>query len=121
MRSLRPMCGMSRKDRCKNSDVRQRCGLKEDVVTKAERSRYVAVVWPSGKDKKSGLTKQIYRVNVCDVKSRQGSTFSHRSLSLSSHRRLRPLSTLTCARPTWTIQGPSLVKIENLVQQQTVQ
>ncbi|GBP43973.1 hypothetical protein EVAR_27141_1 [Eumeta japonica] len=31
------MCGVSRKDRCRNSDVRARCGLKEDVVTRAER------------------------------------------------------------------------------------
>ncbi|GBP76987.1 Glutathione S-transferase [Eumeta japonica] len=31
-RSLRSMCGMSRKDRCRNSDVRQRCALKEDVT-----------------------------------------------------------------------------------------
>ncbi|GBP76936.1 hypothetical protein EVAR_53818_1 [Eumeta japonica] len=28
---------MSRKDRCRNSDVRERCGLKEDVVTRVER------------------------------------------------------------------------------------
>ncbi|GBP21250.1 hypothetical protein EVAR_84377_1 [Eumeta japonica] len=29
MRSLRSTCGVSRKDRCGNSDVRERCGLKE--------------------------------------------------------------------------------------------
>ncbi|GBP52870.1 hypothetical protein EVAR_39034_1 [Eumeta japonica] len=34
MRSLRSMCGGSLKDRCRNSDVRERCGMKEDVVTR---------------------------------------------------------------------------------------
>ncbi|GBP81485.1 hypothetical protein EVAR_86166_1 [Eumeta japonica] len=37
MRSLRSMCGVSWKDRCRNSDVRERCDLKEDVVTRVER------------------------------------------------------------------------------------
>ncbi|GBP38275.1 hypothetical protein EVAR_29219_1 [Eumeta japonica] len=37
MRSLRSICGVSRKDRRKNSDLRERCGLKEDVVTRVER------------------------------------------------------------------------------------
>ncbi|GBP29758.1 hypothetical protein EVAR_94598_1 [Eumeta japonica] len=37
MRSLRSMCGVSRKDRCRDSDVRERCGVKEDVVTGVER------------------------------------------------------------------------------------
>ncbi|GBP35741.1 Putative uncharacterized protein FLJ37770 [Eumeta japonica] len=38
MRSLRSMCGVSRKDRCRNSDVRERRGLKEDVVIGVERA-----------------------------------------------------------------------------------
>ncbi|GBP36511.1 hypothetical protein EVAR_8344_1 [Eumeta japonica] len=37
MRSLRSMCGLTQKDRCRNSDVRERCGLKKDVVTRVER------------------------------------------------------------------------------------
>ncbi|GBP05350.1 hypothetical protein EVAR_76777_1 [Eumeta japonica] len=37
MQSLRSMCGVSRKDRCRNRDVRERCGLKKDVVTREER------------------------------------------------------------------------------------
>ncbi|GBP46351.1 hypothetical protein EVAR_39729_1 [Eumeta japonica] len=37
MRSLRSMCAVSRKDRRRNSDVIERCGLKEDVVTRVER------------------------------------------------------------------------------------
>ncbi|GBP12988.1 hypothetical protein EVAR_79324_1 [Eumeta japonica] len=37
MRSLRSMYyGVSRKGRCRDSDVGERCGLKEDVVTKVE-------------------------------------------------------------------------------------
>ncbi|GBP17756.1 hypothetical protein EVAR_102614_1 [Eumeta japonica] len=36
MRSLRRMCGVSRKKRCRNSDVRW-CDLKEDEVTRVER------------------------------------------------------------------------------------
>ncbi|GBP54495.1 Outer dense fiber protein 3-like protein 2 [Eumeta japonica] len=37
MRSLRSRYGVSRKDRCRNSDVTERCGLKEHVVTRVER------------------------------------------------------------------------------------
>ncbi|GBP73243.1 hypothetical protein EVAR_55009_1 [Eumeta japonica] len=37
MQSLRSM-GESRKDRYRNSDVRERCGLKVDVVTRVERA-----------------------------------------------------------------------------------
>ncbi|GBP03658.1 hypothetical protein EVAR_2411_1 [Eumeta japonica] len=33
MRSLRSICGVSQKDRCRNSYVRKRCGLKEDAGT----------------------------------------------------------------------------------------
>ncbi|GBP29664.1 hypothetical protein EVAR_79213_1 [Eumeta japonica] len=29
------VCAVSRKDKCRNSDVRERCGLKEDVVARA--------------------------------------------------------------------------------------
>ncbi|GBP77516.1 hypothetical protein EVAR_98969_1 [Eumeta japonica] len=67
MRSLRSMCGMSHKDRCRNSDVRERCGLKEDVVARAERGM---LRWFGHLERvnESRLTKQIYRVNVCDGK-----------------------------------------------------
>ncbi|GBP70363.1 hypothetical protein EVAR_51686_1 [Eumeta japonica] len=37
MWSLRSMCAVFQKDRCRDSDVRERCGLKEDVVTRVER------------------------------------------------------------------------------------
>ncbi|GBP79902.1 hypothetical protein EVAR_63339_1 [Eumeta japonica] len=36
--SLHSMCGVSQKDRCRNSDIREQCDLKEDVVTRVERS-----------------------------------------------------------------------------------
>ncbi|GBP61917.1 hypothetical protein EVAR_41732_1 [Eumeta japonica] len=38
MRPLRSTCGVSRKDSCRNSDVRKRFGFKEDVVTRVERA-----------------------------------------------------------------------------------
>ncbi|GBP28992.1 hypothetical protein EVAR_83892_1 [Eumeta japonica] len=37
MQLLPSMCGVSRKDRCRNSDVRERCGLRKDVVSRVER------------------------------------------------------------------------------------
>ncbi|GBP04999.1 hypothetical protein EVAR_3354_1 [Eumeta japonica] len=39
MRSLRSMYEVTRKDRCRDSDGRERCGLKEDVVTRVDRGR----------------------------------------------------------------------------------
>ncbi|GBP10868.1 hypothetical protein EVAR_5449_1 [Eumeta japonica] len=37
MQFLRNICGVSLKDRCKNSDLRKQCGLKEDIVTRVEK------------------------------------------------------------------------------------
>ncbi|GBP28759.1 hypothetical protein EVAR_19801_1 [Eumeta japonica] len=37
MQSLPSMYGVSRKDKCTNSDVRERCGLNENVVTRVKR------------------------------------------------------------------------------------
>ncbi|GBP22099.1 hypothetical protein EVAR_94139_1 [Eumeta japonica] len=34
LRVLRNICGVSLKNRCGNSDLRERCGLKADVVTR---------------------------------------------------------------------------------------
>ncbi|GBP40104.1 hypothetical protein EVAR_33680_1 [Eumeta japonica] len=36
MRLLRSMCGVSWKDRCRNSNIRERYGLEEGVVTRIE-------------------------------------------------------------------------------------
>ncbi|GBP82831.1 hypothetical protein EVAR_56130_1 [Eumeta japonica] len=65
MRSLRNMCKGSRQDRCRKSDVRERCGLKEDVVARAERGM---LRWFShlGRMNGSRLTKQICRGNLYD-------------------------------------------------------
>ncbi|GBP80463.1 hypothetical protein EVAR_12667_1 [Eumeta japonica] len=41
IQSLHHTCGVSQKDRCRNSDVRERCGLKKDIVIKVERDYYV--------------------------------------------------------------------------------
>ncbi|GBP44325.1 hypothetical protein EVAR_31218_1 [Eumeta japonica] len=35
--SLRNICGLFRKDICRNSDIRERCGLKKDVAIRVER------------------------------------------------------------------------------------
>ncbi|GBP77759.1 hypothetical protein EVAR_98452_1 [Eumeta japonica] len=35
--SLRSQCGVSREDRCRDSNVRERCSLQEDVVIRVER------------------------------------------------------------------------------------
>ncbi|GBP84215.1 hypothetical protein EVAR_62231_1 [Eumeta japonica] len=65
MRSLRSMCGVSRKDRYGNSGVIERCGLKKDVVTKVERGR---LRWFGHLERMSEgkLTKQIYRTKMCN-------------------------------------------------------
>ncbi|GBP24797.1 hypothetical protein EVAR_14130_1 [Eumeta japonica] len=47
MRPPYGVCGVPLNDRCGN-DVREGCGLNPDVVTGLK--RYVAAVWPSGKD-----------------------------------------------------------------------
>ncbi|GBP91767.1 Tyrosine-protein kinase Abl [Eumeta japonica] len=52
-------CGVSRKDRCRNSDVREQW-WKEDVVTRVERSMLLERM------NESRLTKQIYRANVME-------------------------------------------------------
>ncbi|GBP42315.1 Organic cation transporter protein [Eumeta japonica] len=42
MQSLCSMCGVSRKDIWRNSDIRKRCGLKKDVVMRVERGNHKA-------------------------------------------------------------------------------
>ncbi|GBP30976.1 hypothetical protein EVAR_81874_1 [Eumeta japonica] len=67
MRSLRYMYGMFLKDTCRNSDVRERCGLKKDVVTTIEKGmlRWFGYL---KRMNESSLTKQIYRSDLCDGK-----------------------------------------------------
>ncbi|GBP42931.1 hypothetical protein EVAR_87311_1 [Eumeta japonica] len=71
MRSLRNKSGVSRKYRCRNSDVRERCGLKEYVVTKLERGMLRWFDRLTRMDE-SRLTKQIYGENVRDGKVGKG-------------------------------------------------
>ncbi|GBP74848.1 hypothetical protein EVAR_55346_1 [Eumeta japonica] len=61
------ICEVSRKDRCRNSDVRERCGSKEDVVTRVERG---TLRWFGRLERMNGSrrTQQIYRANACDEK-----------------------------------------------------
>ncbi|GBP20992.1 hypothetical protein EVAR_9566_1 [Eumeta japonica] len=72
MRSLYSMCGVSRKDKCRNCDDREGgCALMEDVVTKVEKG---VLRWFGHLERmnESGLSKQIYRANVCDGKVGKG-------------------------------------------------
>ncbi|GBP62830.1 hypothetical protein EVAR_44684_1 [Eumeta japonica] len=71
MRSLHSMCGVSRKDKCRNSDIRKRCGLKEDVVTGVDKC---ILRWFGHLERINGnsLSKQICRVNVCGGKVGKG-------------------------------------------------
>ncbi|GBP22613.1 hypothetical protein EVAR_13893_1 [Eumeta japonica] len=59
------MCGMPLKDRCRNSNVREHCGLEKDVVNRVEKS---VLRWLGHLErmKERKLTKQIYRANVCE-------------------------------------------------------
>ncbi|GBP05451.1 hypothetical protein EVAR_2978_1 [Eumeta japonica] len=58
-------------DRCRNSDVRERCDLKEDVVTRVERSM---LRWFGRRERmnESRLTKEMYRANVYNGKVGKG-------------------------------------------------
>ncbi|GBP21317.1 hypothetical protein EVAR_11713_1 [Eumeta japonica] len=71
MQFLRSICGVSLKDRCTNSDIRERCGLKEDVATREERDmlrcfRHIEMM------NENRLKKQIYKVNVYDGRVGKG-------------------------------------------------
>ncbi|GBP46523.1 hypothetical protein EVAR_45943_1 [Eumeta japonica] len=70
MRSLRSVavCGVSV---CRNRNVRERCGLKEDVITGVER-RMLRCIGHLKMMNESRPTKQIYRMNVCDGKVGKG-------------------------------------------------
>ncbi|GBP42051.1 hypothetical protein EVAR_29406_1 [Eumeta japonica] len=65
------MNGETRKDRCRNSDVRERCVLKENEVTKVERGM---LRWFGHLERmnKNRLTEQIYRANASDGKVDKG-------------------------------------------------
>lgn len=63
MRSLRSMCGLTLKDRVRNSMIRKHCGLKEDVVTKIDKGR---LRWFGHMERMNEcrVAKGIYRAKV---------------------------------------------------------
>ncbi|GBP47653.1 hypothetical protein EVAR_40049_1 [Eumeta japonica] len=71
MPSLHSVCGGSRKNRCRNSEVRERRVLKEVVVIRVERSM---LRWFGHLERmyEIRLTKQIYTANVRDGKVGKG-------------------------------------------------
>ncbi|GBO99164.1 hypothetical protein EVAR_472_1 [Eumeta japonica] len=60
------MCGVSQKERCRNSDVRQRCGLKKDVLTRVERG--MVRFGHQERMNENRLIKEIYSA-MCAMKS----------------------------------------------------
>uniref|UniRef100_A0A2H1WZZ7 SFRICE_022573 n=1 Tax=Spodoptera frugiperda TaxID=7108 RepID=A0A2H1WZZ7_SPOFR len=63
MRALRSMCGVKLSDRVKNSVVREKCGLKDDVVTRIERGmlRWFGHVERMDENR---FTKEVYKANM---------------------------------------------------------
>ncbi|GBP18497.1 hypothetical protein EVAR_12958_1 [Eumeta japonica] len=57
----------SQKDTCRNNDVKEQCGLNDDLVTRAER---VMLQWFGHLERmnESRLIKHIFRAHVCDRK-----------------------------------------------------
>ncbi|GBP79791.1 hypothetical protein EVAR_99314_1 [Eumeta japonica] len=71
MRSLRSTCGVSLKGRCRNSDVKERCGLKKDAAIRVEEG----VSWwycHTERTNKSRIAKQVYKANGCDGRAGRG-------------------------------------------------
>ncbi|GBP10969.1 hypothetical protein EVAR_5525_1 [Eumeta japonica] len=64
---MRSTCGVSRNVICRYSDVKERYGLKEDVVTKLERGM-LRRFGHLEKMNENRHTKEMYRANVCDGK-----------------------------------------------------
>ncbi|GBP50227.1 hypothetical protein EVAR_88062_1 [Eumeta japonica] len=66
------MCGVVLKNRgCRNSGIREWCGLKEGVLTRVEKGKllyFVHLRWMN----EGRLTEQMYRANVCDGKAGEG-------------------------------------------------
>jgi exonuclease III len=63
MRSLRSMCGVRLIDRVRNVEIRRRCGLKDDVVTRIERGM---LRWFGHVERMSDerMTKKIWKTGV---------------------------------------------------------
>ncbi|GBP85517.1 hypothetical protein EVAR_45059_1 [Eumeta japonica] len=92
MRSPGSVCGVSQKDRCRNSDVRQQCGMKEDVVTRVGK-RYLAVVLRHG-----SKTRMFLAISKATIKLAQPGAVQKAQAGASSGRgRARQLFVLTLA------------------------
>ncbi|GBP34631.1 hypothetical protein EVAR_19022_1 [Eumeta japonica] len=80
MRSLRSICGVSRKDRCRNSDVSERYGL-----VRAQRGMFR---WFGHLERMnaSRLTEQIYRAKVCDGKVLRDSSLERFVIAVDARR-----------------------------------
>lgn len=63
MRSLRSMCGLTLNDRIRNSVIREKCGLKEDIVTRIEKGM---LRWFGHVERMSDsrMTYEIYKASV---------------------------------------------------------
>ncbi|KAF9790000.1 hypothetical protein SFRURICE_002365 [Spodoptera frugiperda] len=63
MRALRSMCGVKLSDRVKNSVVREKCGLKDDLVTRIEKGmlRWFGHVERMDDNR---FTKEVYKANM---------------------------------------------------------
>ncbi|GBP60608.1 hypothetical protein EVAR_50972_1 [Eumeta japonica] len=89
MRSQSSKCGVSLTDRCRNSDVRERCGLKEDVETREEKRTDTRSTLPRKRHAIKGLRRLLARSASVGVDSlRNGHTvdrLNHTDLSLSHH------------------------------------
>ncbi|CAH0597853.1 unnamed protein product [Chrysodeixis includens] len=69
MRALRSMLGLKLSDRIRNDAIRERCGVKEDIVTRIEKGM---LKWFGHVERmnKRRLTKQIYECSVNGVVGR---------------------------------------------------
>ncbi|GBP87513.1 hypothetical protein EVAR_86550_1 [Eumeta japonica] len=105
MRSLRSMRGVSQDDRCRNSDVREWCDLKKDVVSRVQRGilRWFGhLEWMN----ESKLTKQIYKANVCDGKIGKGvQTIVCGNACCRAKRKIRSTSLFISEKSTSTKQS----------------
>ena len=63
MRALRSMCGVKLTDRVRNNVIRDKCGLKDDIMTKIERHK---LRWFGHMERMDGsrITKQIYSAGM---------------------------------------------------------
>ena len=69
MRYLRAACGVTRQDRFRNEDVRERCGVRKNVV---ERMRTSTLRWFGNAERMEDerLTKMIYEGKVAGRRGR---------------------------------------------------